>query len=103
VIEDIVGGLVDGLAGGFDLIVGGLIDGLARLAQQVVELLPEASTLALPDMSGWLLGYNWLNSFLPVGEALGYAGVMLAIYGGILVYRLAVVVYHLIPKPLAGT
>lgn len=102
-IEDVVGGIVDGVSGFLQNVVAGAIAGIAALADQVVQLLPAATDLNLPDLSGWLTGYALMNTFLPLSEALTLTGTLVAIYSALMLWRLAVKIYHLIPKPLMGT
>lgn len=113
-IGDAVGGIVGGIAG----LVGGVaetavgavmqwlglaVEGMATIAAGVINLLPDAGDV-VPDIpDGWIVGYAMLNTFLPVSEALAGAGLLLGIYAALGVFKLAVVVYHLIPKPLMGT
>jgi hypothetical protein len=44
-----------------------------------------------------------MNGFLPLSEALAFGGVYVSTLLGIFGFRLAVTVWHLIPKPLMGT
>lgn len=83
--------------------VGSVVEGLALIAARVVDLLPEATDLGLEIPGGWLLGYSMVNSFLPLSEALAFVVVLVGIQAVALLARLAVVTYHLIPKPFVGT
>lgn len=113
-IGDIVGQLIGGLLGiGGDIIntafgafmsfVGSAVNAVAGLADHVVALLPDATDLGLSIPSGWIYGYSILNTFLPLSEALTAVAIFTAIVVGGIAYRLAVTVYHLIPKPFMGT
>jgi len=76
---------------------------VAAVAGVVVSLLPDAADLGLSIPGGWITGYTWLNSFLPLSEALGVVTIFLGIMLALLAFRVAVIVYHLIPKPGIGT
>lgn len=113
-IVDVVGGLIGGLldiagdiintaVGAVMSFVGSVVDGLAVLADAAVDLLPDTPDLGLDIPSGWIYGYTILNTWLPLTEALTMAGVFTAIVTAIIAFRLAVTVYHLIPKPFVGT
>jgi hypothetical protein len=113
-IGDIVGGIVSGILGlGGDIIstavgavmtfVGSVVNALAALADHAISILPDATDLGLSVPSGWIYGYTFLNTFLPVSEALAMVGIFTAIVVGGILFRLAVTVYHLIPKPFVGT
>jgi hypothetical protein len=83
--------------------VGEAVKALAAVADGVVGLLPDATDLGLSIPSGWLHGYTLLNTFLPLSEALGLISVILVVVTAGLAARIAVVVWHLIPKPGVGT
>jgi len=100
----LVGGLVAGVLTG--MIWGPINDlaqNMAKIADGVVEGLPVADDLGLDVASGWVKGYSMLNTFLPVSEALAFALIFVSVKLAILGYRLAIVVWHLIPKPGMGT
>jgi hypothetical protein len=111
VIVVLVGSLLVGgyaLTGGDPLgkffeILGGMVEGLAQLAGHIVDTLPDAEDLNIEVAEGWIVGYNMLNGFLPLGEALLYAGILLSAILLHFGWRIAVIVWHLIPKPLSGT
>ena len=102
-----VGGFLGGLVGTAANIVWApikaVVDGLAAVADGVVSMLPNATDLHLSIPSGWLIGYSWVDSFLPVHEAITAAGMFVTIVTGLFVFRVAVLIYHLIPKPGIGT
>jgi hypothetical protein len=99
-----VAGLAAGVLTGF---IWGPIkeiaDAVAKIADVVVGQLPDASNLGLAIPSGWVKGYSLLDSFLPLHEALGFVAIILGIVVAGVTWRVAVVVYHLIPKPGTGT
>lgn len=109
-VASIVGGLL-GLAG--DAVgtavqavmswLGTAVEAVAQLAMHVVDLLPDAADLGLTIPSGWLHGYALLNTFLPISEALTAITLFTTVVVGGIAFRLAVTVYHLIPKPWMGT
>lgn len=76
---------------------------MAAMADVVVSQLPVAADLGLTPTSGWVKGYAMLNTFLPLTEALTLAGLMVALVVAGIALRVAVMVYHLIPKPGMGT
>jgi len=109
-----VGGIVGGIVGFVgDMVgtavgavmgyVGSVVEGLAMVAYRVVELLPDAADLNLTIPSGWLYGYDMLNTFLPISESLALVAIMVAVYAAAVLLRLGGFVYHLIPKPFIGT
>jgi len=69
----------------------------------LLDLLPNAADLGLEAPTGWIRGYNVLDTFLPLHEALAAIAVILGVYVVVFGWRLAVTVYHLIPKPGMGT
>lgn len=76
---------------------------MAVIAGSVLDLLPDVGDV-MPDVpSGWIMGYATFNSFLPLAEGLAFATIMLTAYAGLGLWKLAVTIYHLIPKPLMGT
>lgn len=80
-----------------------IAEAFAPVADAVLDLLPDAEDLNLEIPSGFILGFSFLNTFLPLTEALAaIAGFVLIIVAGI-GWRIAVTVYHLIPKPGVGT
>lgn len=113
-IGGIVGGVIGGLLGiGQDIIgtavgaamswLGFAVDAMAQAAAEVMNLLPDAGDLGLTVPSGWLLGYGWLDGFLPLHETVAFLGVLVTAAMAVVAWRVAVVVYHLIPKPWMGT
>lgn len=71
--------------------------------EAMIGALPDAGDLGIEVPTGIVQGYALLNTFLPLAEALVLAGLALAAYGTLFAWRLAVMIYHLIPKPLMGT
>jgi len=113
-IPSIVGGLIGGLLGmAGDAVgtavqavmswLGSAVDAMAGVAAEVIELLPDATDLGLSIPDGWLVGYTWLNGFLPLSETLTWLGVLLTVAVAVTTWRVAVTLYHLIPKPWMGT
>jgi len=76
---------------------------LAAVAGVVVSMLPDAADLGLTIPGGWITGYTWLNSFLPLTEALALVSIFVGIMLALLAFRVAVIIYHLAPKPGMGT
>lgn len=90
----------------FDLFfkaVQALADAVFAAVGAMIGMLPDAADLGLVLPSGIVRGYTLLNSFLPLAEALTAVGVIMAAYGVLFTWRLAVTIYKLIPKPLMGT
>jgi len=102
-ITDTIGGLFHGLADVAYGLVSGLVDALASLVAQVLSFLPDAADLGLSTSSGWIRAYGLLDTFLPLHEALGYATILAGVITAGILWRLAVTIYHLIPKPFVGT
>jgi hypothetical protein len=69
----------------------------------IVGTLPMADELDFEIPSGVILGYALVNGFFPLDLTIqlgaAYIGALVAIFA----FRLAVLVYHLIPKPMMGT
>jgi hypothetical protein len=82
------------------VIVDRLIDVLRGGYEVLVNLLPEGDTLGLVLPSGWLYGYDVLNSFLPVAEVLAAASVLLALRMAVFTFRMIYTLKQLVP--LAG-
>jgi hypothetical protein len=80
-----------------------LADGLATMADGAISLLPAASDLHLSAQTGWLWGYSYMNRIVPIPEVLAFVAILAGVRVGIFTWRLAVNIWHLIPKPLAGT
>jgi hypothetical protein len=77
---------------------------LTNIVAGIVELfLPEAGDLGLVAPTGLVVGYTWLNTFLPISEAIVFALILLGLYLAGFAWRLFLQVYHLIPKPWMGT
>jgi len=109
-----VGGIVDGIVSfGGDVIgtavgavmswVGNVVNGLASVVAGILGYLPDATDLGLSIPSGWLVGYAWLNGFVPLGEMIAFIAILAAAQLGPIVWHSLVTVYHLIPKPFIGT
>ncbi len=83
--------------------VGEAIKVLASVADGVVAKLPDAGNLGLTVPAGLIYGYTIMDTFLPLHEALTLVvGIVALIVAGITL-RVAVMVWHLIPKPGIGT
>lgn len=113
-IVDFVGGIVGGILDiGGDIVatavgavmswLGTAVEAMAAVAENVIDLLPDAADLGLEIPGGWIYGYSIVNTFLPISEALAFVAVFTVLVIGAVAFRLAVIVYHLIPKPLMGT
>lgn len=89
--------------GAFMGIIGGIVDALATVANHIVDLLPDMPDLNIPDLSGLVVGYNQVNTWLPLSEAIAGSVLVLAAVNAAFVFRVAVTVWHLIPKPFSGT
>jgi hypothetical protein len=106
IIVGVVATLVGGVALGIDPVVDfvkGAVEALAAVADAAIALLPDASDLDLDAQTGWLRGYSYFNTFLPIPEALGMVAVLITVRLAIFTWRLADRVWHMIPKPLSGT
>lgn len=106
---DVVGGLlgtlgdvVGTLVGALFAALGEVVNALAELVDGIVDLLPDAPDLGL-ELGGFVYGFGIMDSFLPLHEALAYAVVLFGAANAGLVFRTAVTIYHLIPKPGVGT
>lgn len=98
-IVDIPGAIVGALFGLF----GAIVDALMGLVAHVIGLLPDMPDLGIPSLSGWLVGYAFFDTYLPLHEALTGMGLVLSLVIASYTWRLGVEVYHLILKPGVGT
>jgi len=109
-----VGGIVDGIVSfGGDIVgtavggvmswIGNVVNGLAEAVAGVLAYLPDATDLGLSIPDGWLVGYAWLNGFVPLGEMIAFILILAAAQLGPIIWQSLVTVYHLIPKPFIGT
>lgn len=83
--------------------VQAIAQGLALIADNIVNMLPEAADLGLDASGGWVKGYAMLNTFLPITEALAFAAMFATVIAASMVVRVATWIWHLIPKPGVGT
>lgn len=83
--------------------IGVIVQGLIGLAHLVIGLLPDAGPLGLAVPTGFIYAFDVLNTFLPLAEALAFVGVLVTAAMAVMTFRLAVTIYHLIPKPGIGT
>jgi hypothetical protein len=84
--------------------IGTLAAGLAQLAQDtILNALPDAPDLGIPSLGGLVVGYAWLNTFLPIDTGITVAGLLLAAMLAKFAFRVALTVWHAIPKPFMGT
>lgn len=74
----------------------GIVEGL-------IGFLPDMPDLGLEPVTGWVHGYTYVNTFLPVSEALVVAGMYLIVSNAAFIWNLGVKAYHLLPKPGMGT
>lgn len=74
--------------------IGSLLLGLAGI---VFGLLPSGSLEALPDLSGWVPWFTWVNGWFPLAESIALFGLLFAIFGIVFLVRLVSFVKHLIP------
>lgn len=113
-IGDALGGIIGGIAGLTGAIaetavgavmswLGLAVQGMAVIAGGVIDVLPDVGEVLPTVPSGWLSAYAMMNTFLPLSEALALTGVLVGIYAALGAWKLAVTIYHLIPKPLMGT
>lgn len=73
------------------MIIEGILVFLIGLAGFVFDLLPDADPLVLESFGGIWYGYGWLNSWLPLSEALICLGFFFSFY--VVLYGSAAVVY----------
>jgi len=60
----------------------------ADIAHTMIDLLPNAADLNIDIPSGWIRGYTFFDTFLPLHEALAMVGLLLAIYAVVFAWRL---------------
>jgi hypothetical protein len=111
-ISDLIGGLLDFILGPIQaligwvvksitdflmMVLGGIFDLLLGLVGFLISLLPDVPDLHLSAPSGILVGYGWLNSFLPVAETLTAVGVLVGVMVVIFGYRIIIKIYELFP------
>ena len=98
-----IGRTVDGAT---DAIWGFVQDaavGLMSIVTAMIGVLPDAVDLNLPDLSGWVRGYDMMDRVVPVTEALVAWGIYMAAANAQFLWNLGTRLYHLIPKPGMGT
>lgn len=100
---DVVIDVVGSLLGVVFTVIGAIVGVFAQMVANILDLLPDATDLALEIPSGWLYGYSWLNGFVPLSEMLAFAVILAGAQLVPVVWRSAVTLYHLIPKPMIGT
>lgn len=83
--------------------LAGAVNAMAVMADQVVQLLPDATDLGLDGNTGWIAGYTLIDRFLPVHEMVAWLVVVAGFYVVVTTWRAGVTLYHLIPKPMMGT
>lgn len=78
-----------------------LLDSVGTAALSVVRgafdaVLP-VSTVTIPDLTGFVHWYSWLNGFLPLSEALQAYGYLIVLYGIVFALRTVILTWQLIP------
>lgn len=96
-VQALIAWAVNAIAGLFFMLIGGIFDLLLGVLGFVISLLPDVPNLGLSNASGILVGYAWLNSWLPVSETLTaisvIVGVMVLIFG----FRVVVKIWEWFP------
>jgi hypothetical protein len=70
------------------MIIETLLAGLLGILQDLfTAVLPAAGTLNLSASGAWAAGYSWIDSMMPVHEALSVGVVLVGIYGATFALR----------------
>lgn len=91
--QDVVQLALDGLTAILDNMAAGLVDQL----QGVISGLPVGAPLGLASQSGIIVGYGWLNTFLPVAELLTALALIVTVATAIFAVRLAIKLWEWLP------
>jgi hypothetical protein len=84
--------------------IGDMLAALVASAETwVLSLLPDAGDLGIPDLSGLVVGFAWLNGFLALDAGVSVAGILIGATLATFAFRLALTIWHVIPKPFSGT
>jgi hypothetical protein len=76
------------LLSGLSSFVDGVLAGLVAVPLSIVNGLPNAGDLGLSSVSGIIIGYSWLDTFLPVHELLAMLGVGITVATAVFAIRL---------------
>ena len=109
-VGEFLGSVAEGLSGFVGDVVGVIAGAIgaaiswgAGLLAEVLGVLPLAGDLGLAVPSGWVHGFAWIDSIVPLHEALVFFGILVGLRAAITLWHLTVSVYHLVPKPFMGT
>jgi hypothetical protein len=84
--------------------IGNFLRGITdAVLSWLVNSLPDAPALGVPSFSGLIVGYAWLNQWVPLD--VGLQGLAL-VYGATIAkftLRLILTAWHTLPKPFMGT
>lgn len=83
--------------------IAAVVDMVLGFLGGIAAALPSLPAITLTVPTGFVPAYNWLNAIFPVSEGLTFGGVLVTIYLAGAALRLASWIWHLIPKPFAGT
>lgn len=80
-----------------------IVQAFLGLISNVIGLLPNAGSLSIPDLTGWVPFYSFADQLLPVHEGLQMGALVVGVRLAIFAVQGAAFVWHLIPKPFSGT
>lgn len=63
------------------MIVDAIASGFLGVVQAVVDATCPVSSVSIPDLTGFVHWYTWLNTFLPLSEALSAWALLMVLYG----------------------
>lgn len=92
-LSEAVQAVLDGIGGLFDNMAASLVDVLSG----VIGQFPTADPLGLSPASGILIGYAWLNSWLPVAELIGALSMIVLVATVIFGVRIAIKLWEWLP------
>jgi hypothetical protein len=91
--EWVVQSLLDGIV----VIIDGFLAGLLAGVDFLMDMFPEVAPLGLNSQSGILIGYAWLNSWLPVGETLTALTAIVGVASVVFAARAAYMAWKALP------
>lgn len=79
------------------MIVEVLVAGILGLLSTILDVLPEAEDLGLPDLSGAAVGYAFLNTYLPMGEGVAVGVLIMSVWTVTYMFKLVDFIYKRFP------
>lgn len=99
-IEDPAGALIAAVLQWLQDLISNIVN---TVVGGIIDALPDAQPIGAPNLAGLLVGFVWLNGFLPMDAGVTVSGLILVAMLAKFGFTSAVTIYHLIPKPFSGT